>query len=188
MIGKNDSINFDGCYIIDFIVPVSSCFLQSTLYCSCFILLPSAHSPTHSFRLPLSISLTITLFGCTHITSSFNLIVSFSFQPNLFLKNNPQRSLDKVLILDRYSLLEAELWWFYFSLSLYIKQEIQHDVRRNVLVCSAAEGYLLIYSTQAYVGTRQKYWISSNLVSHSWKLWFKHFDFYLAVTEKDTKG
>ena len=25
-------------------------------------------------------------------------------------------------------------------------------------------------------------------VSHSWKLWLKHFDFYLAVTEKDTKG
>ena len=25
-------------------------------------------------------------------------------------------------------------------------------------------------------------------VSHSWKLWLKHFDFYLAATEKDTKG
>ena len=25
-------------------------------------------------------------------------------------------------------------------------------------------------------------------VSHSWKLWLKHFDFYLAKTEKDTKG
>ena len=25
-------------------------------------------------------------------------------------------------------------------------------------------------------------------VSHSWKLWLKHFDFYLAETEKDTKG
>ena len=24
--------------------------------------------------------------------------------------------------------------------------------------------------------------------SHSWKLWLKHFDFYLAATEKDTKG
>ena len=35
-------------------------------------------------------------------------------------------SLDKFFILDRYSLLEAELWWFYYSLSLYIKQETQH--------------------------------------------------------------
>ena len=25
-------------------------------------------------------------------------------------------------------------------------------------------------------------------VSQSWKLWLKHFDFYLAVTEKDTRG
>ena len=25
-------------------------------------------------------------------------------------------------------------------------------------------------------------------VSHNWKLWLKHFDFYLAATEKDTKG
>ena len=25
-------------------------------------------------------------------------------------------------------------------------------------------------------------------VSQSWKLWLKHFDFYLAATEKDTKG
>ena len=25
-------------------------------------------------------------------------------------------------------------------------------------------------------------------VSRSWKLWLKHFDFYLAATEKDTKG
>ena len=27
-----------------------------------------------------------------------------------------------------------------------------------------------------------------NSVSLSWKLWLKHFDFYLAVTEKNTKG
>ena len=25
-------------------------------------------------------------------------------------------------------------------------------------------------------------------VSHSWKLWLKHYDFYLTATEKDTKG
>ena len=25
-------------------------------------------------------------------------------------------------------------------------------------------------------------------VSYNWKLWLKHFNFYLAATEKDTKG
>ena len=25
-------------------------------------------------------------------------------------------------------------------------------------------------------------------VSHSWKLWLNHFNFYLAATEKDIKG
>ena len=34
-------------------------------------------------------------------------------------------SLDKLLTLDRYSLLEADLRQFYYSLSLYIKQEIK---------------------------------------------------------------
>ena len=67
-----------------------------------------------------------TLFGCVHITWSVNLVVSFTFQPILSLETNNLRvSLDKFLILDRYSLLEAELRWFYHSLSLYIKQE-QH--------------------------------------------------------------
>ena len=37
-------------------------------------------------------------------------------------------SLDKFLILDRYSLLEVKLRWFYFSLSLYIKREVRHRV------------------------------------------------------------
>ena len=110
-----------------FIVHVSSHFLQSALHWSCFILFPSVHSPSHSFHLPQSISLIFTLFGCIHITWSFNLIVSFTFQPIPSLEINDLRvSLDKFLILDRYSLLEAELQWFYYSLSLYIKQELQH--------------------------------------------------------------
>ena len=94
------------CYVIDFIVNVSSYFLQSTFHCSCFIsypsvhtllfmfhlislspnfidhvsfLFPSVHSPYHSFHLPQSISFMFTLFGCIHITWSFNLIVSFTF-------------------------------------------------------------------------------------------------------------
>ena len=61
------------------------------------------------------------------IAWSLNLIVSFPFQPIQSLEiNNLRVSLDKFLILDRYSLLEADLPWFYYSLSLYIKQETQH--------------------------------------------------------------
>ena len=67
-----------------------------------------------------------TLFGCSHSTWSFNLIVSFTFQPIPSLEISDRLvSLDKFLILDRYSLLEPNLRCFYYSLSLYIKQEIQ---------------------------------------------------------------
>ena len=119
------------------------------------LLFPSVHSPSHLFHLPQSILFMLTLFGCIHITWSFNLIISFTFQPITFLEiNDLWVSLNKFLILDRYSLLEAELRWFYYSLSPYIKQEIQHGVRSGILVCSATDVYLSIYSTQAYVGTR----------------------------------
>ena len=91
-------------------------------------LFPSVHSPSHSFHVPQSISLVFTLFGCIHITWSFNLTVSFTFQPIPSLEINDLRvSLDKFLISGRYSLLEAELRWFYYSLSPYIKQEIQQE-------------------------------------------------------------
>ena len=53
-----------------------------------------------------------------------------------------QVPLDKHSILDRYPLPEAEFQWFYYSMSLYIKQEIQHGVRRNVLLCSAASVFI----------------------------------------------
>ena len=39
-------------------------------------------------------------------------------------------ALDKVLILYRYLLLETELQWFYYSLFLYIKQEIQQEGKK----------------------------------------------------------
>ena len=118
-------------------------------------LFPPVHSPSHSFHVPQSISLVFTLFGCIHITWSFNLTVSFTFQPIPSLEiNNLRVSLDKFLISDRYSLLGAELRLFYYSLSPYIKQEIQHGVRSGILVCSATDVYLSIYSTQAYIGTR----------------------------------
>ena len=100
--------------------------LHYQLHCSCFILFPSVHTPSHSFHLPQSILFMFTLFGCIHITWSFNLIVSFTFQPIPSLEINDLRvSLVKFLILNRYSLLEADLRCFYYSLSLYIKQEIQ---------------------------------------------------------------
>ena len=116
-------VSFTRHYIVHFL----SNFLQPTLYCSCFILFSSVCSPSHSFRLTKSISFTFTLFGYTHITLAFNLIVSFIFQPILSLEMKHLRvSMDKSLILDRYSLFEAELRWFYYFLSLYVKQEIQH--------------------------------------------------------------
>ena len=63
-----------------------------------------------------------TIFGCIHVTWSLHLIVSFTFQPIQSLEINDVRvSSDKFLTLDRYSLLEADLWWFYLPLlvSLY---------------------------------------------------------------------
>ena len=88
-------------------------------------LFPSIHIPSDSFHVPQSISFIFTLFDCIHITWPFKLIISFTFQPILSLEiNNLLVPLDKYLILDRYSLLEADLRWFYYSLSLYIKQEI----------------------------------------------------------------
>ena len=116
------------CYIIDFIVHVSSYFLHSALHCSCFIsfpsvytslfmfllisfsphfiddnlfLFPSVHSLSYSFHLPQSILFIFILLGCIHITWSFNHIVSFTFQPIPSLEiNDLQVSLDKFLILD----------------------------------------------------------------------------------------
>ena len=115
-----------GCYIIDFIVHVSSYSLPSTLHWSCFIVI-SFSRQSISFISSITVQIVhITLFGCINITWSFNHIVSFTFQPIPSLGISDLRvSLDKFLILDRYSLLEAELRWFYYSLSLYIKQEIQ---------------------------------------------------------------
>ena len=157
------------CYIIDFTVHVSSYFLKSTLHCSCFISFPSVHTSLFMFHLCILQSTVHFIHFTYHSpTRSYlpylfvftlhghsTLIVSFNFQPIPSLEINYLRVfLDKFWILDRYSLLEAELRWFYYSISFYIKQEIQHGVRRNVLVCSAADVYLLIYSTQAYVGKR----------------------------------
>ena len=97
--------------------------LHYQLHCSCFITLPpvhtslflfhlisfsahfidhvlflflSVHSQSHLFHLPHSILFIFTLFGCIHITWSFSLIVSFTFQPIQSLEiNDLQVSLDK---------------------------------------------------------------------------------------------
>ena len=71
----------------------------------------SVHCPSHSFHLSRFISFIFALFGCIHITWPFNDIVSLT--------------LSGLLILDRYSLLEAGLRWFHYSLSLCIGREIQ---------------------------------------------------------------
>ena len=55
---------------------------------------------------------------------SFRLIHSFhSLIPSQKI-SDLRMSLDKVLILGRYSLFEVELGWFYYSSFLYSKQEI----------------------------------------------------------------
>ena len=95
-------------------------------------LFPSVDSPSRSFHLPQFILFMFTLYGCIHFTCSFNLIVSFTFHriPSLEI-NDLQESLDKFLILGRYSLREADRC-FYCSFSLYIKQEIQRGVRSGI--------------------------------------------------------
>ena len=48
------------------------------------------------------------IFGRTHITQSFNLIIIFTFQPIPSLEiRGLEVSLDKFIILDRYGLVEA---------------------------------------------------------------------------------
>ena len=113
-----------------FIVHVSSHFLQSTLHWSCFIFISfSPQSISFISSTIVHLLFIFTLFGCTHITWSFNLIVSFTFQPISSLEINDLRvSLDKFLILDRYSLFEAQLRWLYYSFALYVKQEIQQQL------------------------------------------------------------
>ena len=82
------------------------------------------HNPSHSFHLSLFISSIFILFGRIDITWSFNVIVSFTFHPIPSLEiNNLRVLLEKFSILYRYSLPEAELRWFYYSLPLYIEQE-----------------------------------------------------------------
>ena len=150
--------------------------LHYRLHCSCFILFPSVHTSLFSFHLiffsPHFIDHVSFLFPSVHLIhfiyhspshSYLNLpylvpLILHGHSTLLSLSLFSQSRLwklttfDKFLILNRYSLFEAELRWLCYYLCLYIKQEIQHDVRRNVLACSAAHVYLLIYSTEVYLG------------------------------------
>ena len=110
---------------------VSSYFLQSTLHCSCFILI--SFSP-QSFSFISS-----TIVHLVHIyliwLHSYYIVIQpyWQFHPVPSLEINDLRvSLDKFLILNTYSILETQIRWFYFSLSLYINQEIQHGVRSGI--------------------------------------------------------
>ena len=101
-------------------------------------LFPSVHSPSHSFHLPQSISFMFTLFGCIHITWSFNLIVSFTFQPIPSLEiNNLRVSLDKFLILDIHYL---KLTFSVFTTPcLFILSKKYNTLHHQSAECSHAE-------------------------------------------------
>ena len=95
-----------------FTVHVSSHFLQSTLHWSCFIFI-SFSPQSISFISPTTVHLIHIYLIWLYLTWLFDHIVIFTFQPIPSLEiNDLLVSLDKFLILDRYSLLEAELWCF----------------------------------------------------------------------------
>ena len=106
------------------IVHVSSHFLESTLHWSCFIFI-SFSPQSISFISPTTVHLNhVYLILVVFILHGHS--TSLSVSPFSQSRLSKLVSLDKFLILDRHSLLEADLQWFYYSLSLYIKQEIQH--------------------------------------------------------------
>ena len=87
------------CYIIDYIVHVSFHFISVSLH---FIDHTSFLFPSVYFLQSISfLPFFYILFGCIHITWSFNLTVSFTFQQIPFLEINDLRvSLDRFLIFD----------------------------------------------------------------------------------------
>ena len=127
------------CYTIDFIVHVSFYFLQSTVHLIHFIRQSLSH------------------------TIIFNLLFHLSANP-VSENEQPTSVLDKVWILDSYSLLQASSRDFTTPYFIILNKKYNMVPEKNV--CSAADVYLLIYSTQAYVCKRQKYlyfinsWIS----------------------------
>ena len=96
-----------------FIVHVSSHFLHSALHWSWFIAFTSVLT-------------SLIMFHSYFLQSTVYLIHFIYHSPShSYLPYYHAVSLDKLLIVDRYSLLKAELRWFYYFLSPCIKQEVQ---------------------------------------------------------------
>ena len=64
------------CHIINFTDHIPSYFASDHSPCHSF---PSDHSPSHSYHLLKSIAFRFTIYGWTHVTSSFNPIVMSTF-------------------------------------------------------------------------------------------------------------
>ena len=111
---KEGDVTLSTSLIMFHIISLSPHFIDHVSF-----LFPSVHSPSHSFHLPQSISFMFTLFGCIHITWSFNLIVSFTFQPIPSLEIN-----DLWVSLDK----------FYFIKSLFRSNVVFSQRHANVKV------------------------------------------------------
>ena len=173
--------------------------LQYWLHCSYFISFPSVHTSLFMFSLisfsphfidhvsffisfsPQSISfISSTIVQLIYIyliwlhSWSFSLIVRFTFQPIPFLEiNNLRLSLDKYLILNRYSLLEAELRGFttpcLFILSKKYKRQFnftsEWDLILQLTILRVKVGLKFLMTKSFFSGVLS--W--NNLLTESWK-------------------
>ena len=101
-------------FILD---PLVKSFLQSTLHGSCFIFI-SFSPQSISFVSPTTVHL-----GYIYLIWLYSYYMVIQPHCQFHYSSNPVSG--KFLISDRYSLLESEHRWFYYSLSLYIEQKIQ---------------------------------------------------------------
>ena len=97
--------------------PLVKSFLQSTLHGSCFIFI-SFSPQSISFVSPTTVHL-----GYIYLIWLYSYYMVIQPHCQFHYSSNPVSG--KILISDRYSLLESEHRWFYYSLSLYIEQKIQ---------------------------------------------------------------
>ena len=131
------------CYIIDLIVHFSSHYPSVHI----FIVYVSFYFLQSKFNIICYISI-VFIIHIYHIWlhSYYNVIKPYCqfhlSASHVYGNQRPTSVLDNVLILDRYSMLDAELWWFYYSLSIYIKQdnnmmpeETCQLVQRTTFIC-----------------------------------------------------
>ena len=97
--------------------PLVKSFLQSTLHGSCFIFI-SFSPQSISFVSPTTVHL-----GYIYLIWLYSYYMVIQPHCQFHYSSNPVSG--KFLTSDRYSLLESEHRWFYYSLSLYIEQKIQ---------------------------------------------------------------